>query len=226
MDFESYKSHIANVKTGKQLPDAVYIHQSAETALPEELSVVLGKIASALKISSTDWNILKLYKRDFKVAFLSYPVLKHSYTVDLSKLSMCKASYEKSDNPPILHRKETFVKEDFPLTSEFKEITAEGEKIGLYENTRNIGFRRNWERLISNKGYYLDEEGRLHPKADRNTAEVVPISEGIEVECHRTAIDRSQLPAPMQVLARHNYLTSPAQLRLQGCILCLWAWPA
>lgn len=225
MDFDHYKNHIKNISIGKQLPDSVYIHESAETALPEELSNVLGKIASALKIPSTDWNILKLYKRDFKVAFLSYPdfesysypALKHSYTVDLSKLSVRKASYEKSDNPPILHRKETFVKEDFPLTPVFKEITAEGEKIGLYENTRNIGFRKNWERLISNKGYYLDEDGRLHPKADRDTAEIVTISEGIEVERHRTAIDRNQLSAPMQVLARHNYLNGEYTVLDYGC---------
>lgn len=225
MDFDHYKNHIKSISIGKQLPDSLYIHKSAKTALPEELSDVLGKIASALKIPSTDWNILKLYKRDFKVAFLSYPdfenysypTLKHSYTVDLSKLSMRKASYEKSDNPPILHRKETFVKEDFPLTPVFKEITAEGERIGLYENTRNIGFRKNWERLISNKGYYLDEEGRLHPKADREAAEVVPGPERVEVERHKTAIDRNQLSSPMQILARHNYLNGEYTVLDYGC---------
>ena len=110
MDFEEYKSLVTNVSTGKQLPDSIYVHKSACSAIPETLLTVLGKIASALKIASSDWNILKLYKRDFKVAFLnypdfenySYPTLKNSYTVDLSKLSMRKASYEKSDNPPIL----------------------------------------------------------------------------------------------------------------------------
>ena len=225
MDFDHYKNHIKNISIGKQLPDSVYIHQSASTALPEELSHVLEKVASALEIPPTEWNILKLYKRDFKIAFLnypdfetySYPSLKHSYTVDLSKLSMRKASYEKSDNPPILHRKETFVKEDFPLTPVFKEITAEGEKIGLYENTRNIGFRKNWERLISNKGYYLDEAGRLHPKAEKDAAKVAPISKGIEVERHKTAIDRNQLSSPMQILARHNYLNGEFTVLDYGC---------
>lgn len=225
MDFEEYKFLVANLGVGKQLPDSIYVHESACCAIPENLLTVIEKIASALKIASSDWNIIKLYKRDFKVAFLnypefesySYPALKNSYTVDLSKLSMRKASYEKSDNPPILHRKETFVKEDFPLTPVFKEITAEGEKIGLYENTRNIGFRKNWERLISNRGYYLDEEGRLHPKSDRDTAEIAPISEGIEIERHRTAIDRNQLSAPMQALARHNYLNGEFTVLDYGC---------
>lgn len=225
MDFDHYKDHIKNISVGKQLPDSVYIHKSAEAELPEELSGILHKIATALKIPSSDWNILKLYKRDFRVAFLkypdfetySYPALKHSYTVDLSKLSIRKASYEKSKNPPILHRKETFVKDDFPLAPVFREITAEGEKVGLYENSRNIGFKNSWERLISNKGYYLDEQGRLHPKADREAAEVVPISEAIEVERHKTAIDRNQLSSPMQILARHNYLNGDWTILDYGC---------
>ena len=225
MDFEKYKHFIRFIKVGKQLPDSVYIHESAEEEIPQELLIVLNKITTALKISSTDWNIIKLYKRDFKVAFLnypdfetySYPALKHSYTIDLSKLSMRKASYEKSENPPILHRKETFVKEDFPLSAEFKEVTEEGEKIGLYEKTRSIGFKKNWERLISNKGYYLDKNGRLHPKADKEIVEAATILETIEVKRHRTAIDRNQLSSPMQVLARHNYLNGEFTVLDYGC---------
>lgn len=226
MDFESYKSLIVNVKTGKQLPDSIYIHNSAISAIPKELITALNEIAVSLNISVTDWNILKLYKRDFKVAFLnypdfdsySYPALDHSYTVDLAKLTVRKASYENSENPPILHRKETFVKPDYKLRSFFMEITAEGEKIGLYENPRSIGFKKNWERLISNKGYYLDEKGRLKPKAERVVEASIPHSlEGIEVERHRTAIDRNQLSQPMQILARHNYFNGDYSVLDYGC---------
>lgn len=226
MDFESYKLCIGKVKTGKQLPDSIYVHNSALSDIPEELASILEKIASALKIKNSEWNILKLYKRDFKVAFLSYPdfatysypPLQHSFTVDLAKLSVRKSSYEKSDNPPILHRKETFVKTDFKLRSLFEEITAEGEKIGLYENPRSIGFKKNWERLISNKVYFLDEAGRLQPKAIRDTENnVVPISKEVEVERHRTAIDRNQLSQPMQILARHNYFNGDYSVLDYGC---------
>src|SRR5690606_25545828 len=99
MNFEKYKDFIGSVTVGKQLPDSVYVHNSAVSEIPEELALVLDKIAAALKIPSTAWNILKLYKRDFKVAFLnypdfdsySYPALNHSYTVDLAKLTVRKA---------------------------------------------------------------------------------------------------------------------------------------
>lgn len=226
MNFEKYKDFISSITVGKQLPDSVYVHNSAVSEIPEELFLVLKKISTALKIPSTGWNILKLYKRDFKVAFLnypdfdsySYPPLNHSYTVDLAKLTVRKASYANSDNPPILHRKETFVKPDYELHSYFTEITKEGEKIGLYENPRSIGFRKNWERLISNKGFYLDEKGRLKPKAERVIDNTLPPSlEEIEVERHRTAIDRNQLSQPMQILARHNYFNGDYSVLDYGC---------
>lgn len=226
MNFENYKKFIKQIPTGKQLPDSIYVHNSALSDVPEHLINVLAKISAALKIPDSDWNILKLYKRDFKVTFLnypdfesySYPALQQSYTVDLTKLSVRKASYEKSDNPPILHRKETFVKTDFPLRSIFEEITKEGEKIGLYENPRSIGFKKNWERLISNKGYFLDEDGRLKAKADRKIAGgVVSIGQEIDVERHRTAIDRNQLSQPMQILARHNYFNGDYSVLDYGC---------
>lgn len=226
MNFERYKALVRTISLGKQLPDSVYVHNTALSDVSEELTSVLQKIAVALKISASEWNILKLYKRDFKVAFLSYPdfetysypALKHSFTVDLSKLSVRKSSYEKSDNPPILHRKETFVKSDFELQALFKEITAEGEEIGLYENPRSIGFKKNWERLISNKGYFLDEAGRLQPKANREVnSNVVHLTEDVEIERHKTAIDRNQLSQPMQILARHNYFNGDYSVLDYGC---------
>jgi len=226
LTFDQYKSHIEGIRTGKQLPDSIYLHRSAISDIAEELEILFNKITTALNIHTVDWNILKLYKRDFKVAFLnypdfdsySYPALNHSYTVDLAKLTVRKASYENSDNPPILHRKETFVKPDYKLRPYFTEITAEGEKIGLYENPRTIGFKKNWERLISNKGFYLDERGRLKPKAERVVEANAPKSfEEIEVKRHRTAIHRNQLSQPMQILARHNYFNGDYSVLDYGC---------
>jgi len=226
LEYDKYKSFIKLIETGKQLPDSVYVHNSAISGIPEELYSSLVTIAKTLKIPSSDWNILKLYKRDFKVAFLSYPdfetysypSLQHSYTVDLGKISMRKSSYAKSENPPILHRKETFVESDFPLRSSFEEITAEGEKIGLYENPRKIGFKKNWDRLISNKGYFLDDEGRLKPKAEKDVSDnIVPIHGEVEIKRHKTAIDRNQLSQPMQILARHNYFNGDWSVLDYGC---------
>jgi DNA phosphorothioation-associated putative methyltransferase len=137
MDFIKFKELVSQIKVGKSLPDSIYIHVSAISAIPEAVSSLLFKISDALKIPDDDWNILKLYKRDYKVAFLSYPdfenesypALRHSYTVDLAKLSMRKSEYGESGNPPTLHRKETFMGEGHPLKQLFVSITQEGEAI-------------------------------------------------------------------------------------------------
>ena len=226
MDFISFKQYTKEISTGKQLPDSVYVHESALGSVPTALSSVILKIADALNIPDEEWNIIKFYKRDYKVAFLSYPgfedvsypPLQHSFTVDLAKLSMRKAKYG-DENPPILHRKETFVDDTYPLKPLFEELTSEGEKIGLYENTRSIGFKKNWEKLISNKGYCLDDKGRLQPKANIDTSgcdnNVIPIDG--EIDRHKTAIDRNQLSQPMQILARHNYLNGDWSVLDYGC---------
>ena len=225
MDYKEYKGLVAQIKIGKQLPDSVYVHNSSLSSVPEKLAAITIKIADLLKISDDSWNIAKFNKRDFKLSLLNYPTfdsyaypaLNHSFTIDLAKLSVREASYKDSTNPPILHRKETFVADDYPLREEFYSITVEGECIGLYENTRAIGFKQSWDRLISKKGYMLDDIGRLHPK----TPAQIPITPDqhtpIEIARHKTAIDRNHLSAPMQLLARHGYLNGDRSILDYGC---------
>ena len=225
MDYKDYKGLVAQIKIGKQLPDSVYVHNSSLSCVPAKLAAITNKIAGLLKIADDTWNIVKFNKRDFKLSLLSYPAfdsyayppLAHSFTIDLAKLSVREASYKDSINPPILHRKETFVAADYPLLKEFCGITAEGEAIGLYENTRTIGFKQSWERLISKKGYVLDDIGRLQPKAAA-TSSIEPDQHApVEIARHKTAIDRNQLSAPMQLLARHGYLNGDRSILDYGC---------
>ena len=225
MDYKEYKGLVAQIKIGKQLPDSIYVHNSSLSGIPEKLTTITIKIADLLKISDDAWNIVKFNKRDFKLSLLSYPTfesyaypaLDHSFTIDLAKLSVREASYKESSNPPILHRKETFVSDDYPLRQEFCGVTKEGESIGLYENTRTIGFKQSWERLISRKGYLLDELGRLQPKAAISTLIAPDLNTPVEIARHKTAIDRNQLSAPMQLLARHGYLSGDTSILDYGC---------
>ena len=224
MDFKQYKELVAELTLGKKLPDAVYIHKSQLRQLPIELGLLSIKSAEAFKITPRSWNIIKFQKRDFKISYLNYPdfdkyaypSLKSSRTIDLTKYGMKPSDYSKSKNPPILHRKETFVADDYKHSNLFREITAEGEAIGLYENVRSIGFKNNWERLISNKGYYLDESGRLYPKTDKQNETIESDFEGT-VKRHKTAIARDQLSAPMKILAKHHFLEGQWSILDYGC---------
>ena len=226
MEFREYRALVKAITVGKRLPDAIYIHTSALETIPLRLAAHIARNIATLQLDRREWNVVKFFKRDHKVALLSYPrffddaypTLEHAYTLDLERMSFRESDYKNSDNPPILHRKETFLKTDHPSVPLFRQITQEGEKIGLYKNPRTIGFKKSWERLISRKGYVLDEQGRLRPKA---SAEIVNIASAVNgevrVERHLTAIDRNKLSAPMQALARHNYLDGNYSVFDYGC---------
>jgi len=225
MDFQEYKKLVSKLRIGKRLPTAIYIHSSNLPSLPIQLSSLIVDTCDKFKISDKHWNIIKLYLRDFKIVYLNYPHFEdHSYPslhtsqiIDLQNNTSRISDYSKSDNPPILHRKETFVPEDYPLRKQFEDITNEGVSIGLYENTKRIGFKQNWERLIKSKGYFLDKNGRLKPLTKKPIPESHSKAFNGNVERHKTAIDRNHLSQPMRALARHNYLNENLSILDYGC---------
>ena len=224
MKFELFQQLVKQVDFGKQLPTAVYVHQSALEHLPEQLSALVLRIGKALNIDINQWQVLKLHKRDFKLTLLSYPTffeypyppLKKSYTVDLEKLSVREANYSASENPPILHRRETFLARNHPQIDYLNLFTQEGEAIGLYQNTRTIGFKQSWERLIKRTGYYLDDEGHLHPLVNRPVPAVDNPFDG-DIERHKTALSRDKLSVPMFLVAQRGYLNGGYTVLDYGC---------
>ena len=51
--------------------------------------------------------------------------------MDLISGKVRRDDYRRRENPPILHRKETFLPADHPLHSKFARLTREEEKAGL-----------------------------------------------------------------------------------------------
>ncbi len=229
MKFVEYREHVKALKHGKQLPTAIYLHRSAiEEVLAEPLLNLVFDNINQLNITES-WNLLKLYKRDFKITLLNYPdfdtyaypALHTSITIDIEEQTKRKANYQESENPPILHRKETFVLANYPLIETFKAITAEGEAIELYKNTKTIGFKQQWQKLIKRKGYQLNDAGRLLPlailSAPAADIEQSKATEPNTIARHLTAINRDKLSAPFQKLARHNFLAGDYSIFDYGC---------
>ena len=222
MDFTVYKGLVDQLKLGKRLSDAVYLHRDSIELISSELQDECRRVEQTFA-SDFNWDVVKFFRRDHKLSFLaypsffkeSYPALKSSLTIDISRGSSRVINYTDSNNPPILHRKETFISEDHPHYVEACEITKEGEAIGLYENARKIGFKKSWERLIADKGHRL-VGGRLVPKhqADATSEET---EDSIKIKRHRTAINRDKLSAPMQSLARHGFLDGNRSVFDYGC---------
>ena len=213
MDKQAYLKTVKTIKIGKHLPDAVYLHKSTLGCLPASLTNLLEKKQAELELENIEWNLIKFFKRDFKLSLLDYPAfytdafppLESSYSIDLEKSSYKRIQYKKSKNPPILHRKETLLDPSDPLIPEYKQLTAQAENEGLFENKRIIGFKQKWEGLLKEKG--LSVIGHKIIKSD---------SENI-IERHKTAIDRYSLSTPVQSLYRHNYLNSDYTFFDYGC---------
>lgn len=222
MKFIAYKQYVSQITVGKKLPTAIYLHESALDTIPKKLALHTIETIEALKLTKIKWNIIKYYKNDYKISLLhypdfdtyAYPSLVKSTTIDVETSTFTESQYDKSENPPILHRKEIFVKENYPNRTLFIEVTNEGEAINLYEKPRSIGFKKSWERLIKTRGYLLNKEGRL---VEFVKPEKVDKKFNGTVERHKTAINRHQLSQPVNLLARHNYLNGDYSVFDFGC---------
>ncbi|MHC6801532.1 DNA phosphorothioation-associated putative methyltransferase [Vibrio antiquarius] len=221
MDFQSFKQLVKQINIGKQLPDAIYLHKDAMSELPDALKKFVTAVAQAVNLPDNQWNLIKLFKKEFRLSLLnyptfytdSYPALEQSLNVDLSKLNHKVTCYRSSENPPILHRKETMILPGSDHFELFTALTKEGEMAGLYENTRTIGFKQSWLNLIQKKGYQL-VDGRLL-KAEPDALSDTQQEPGIDR--HKTAIVRHELSSPMKTLAKQGYLDGRFSIFDYGC---------
>ena len=86
MEFSEYRDTVKKIKIGKKLPDSIYIHESAFSSLPENIAQLTLNISEQFNVKGNSWNIIKFYKKDFKIAFLNYPTFdEESYPCTFTK---------------------------------------------------------------------------------------------------------------------------------------------
>jgi DNA phosphorothioation-associated putative methyltransferase len=147
---------------GKLLPNALYIHQSALPSLEPVLRVYEG-CARAYLGDIENANIIKLHRFSGKASYLVYPNFEtdpHLALVRSIKLSMRTRElvcleYTESDNPPILHRKETFLESTHPWYEKFARLTQQEDKCGLLDESATIGTKAGWEERLRQAGLQL-----------------------------------------------------------------------
>jgi len=157
-------------------------------------------------------NVIKISKRAARISYLFYPAfdqeahpaLVRSVSVDLLTRAAKTIDFSQSENPPILHRKETLVSADHPLYATFRELTQAEEGAGLLDRPAKIGFLKAWEALLGRRGFRI-EGHRLLPNAQ---PELVTHSEPISrsVSRHKTAIARYEPSRPVKALLTHGLL--------------------
>ncbi len=108
--------------------------------------------ATLIKFCTDKPKISYLFYPDFDSD--PHPALQASIQVNLETLEVTQRNYSYSNNPFILHRKETFVTPEYPLYQQFAAFTHAQVALGLLNNSRTIGTRAGWEERL--KAYNVE----------------------------------------------------------------------
>lgn len=214
---------------GKRVGDELYVHLSSVEHLADTAhrSLIQDAIALLPMDARADVNVAKVNVRSTRVSLLEYrafdedpfPALANSWSRGPSGGSApVLRSYADSLNPPILHRKELLVHPSHPGRRQWSDLTEAAEGLGLFDDARTIGFQMNWERLVASKGYQLVGEHFVpigNVVDEVSSADVPTIKQ--PVQRHLTALSRSAISAPVQLLLRHGLLARERSFFDFGC---------
>lgn len=214
-------------QVGKRVFDDLYLHVSAiDTVQDENHKALIAAAFKTIPEGKTDSvNVIKINLRSGKISLLEYepfeeaafPTLLGSWVIEPSSESPSYRTYRTSLNPPILHRKELLVSHLHPDQQEWQRLTREAEDLGLFDNTRTIGFRKNWLELIAEKGFSLSPAG-FTPLGNVQEPDASQTESTNDlVQRHLTALNRSTLSAPVQILIKHGLLSSESTFFDYGC---------
>jgi DNA phosphorothioation-associated putative methyltransferase len=134
MDLSLYRQELDSIAFGKRLPGAIYIVRPTLTQVPALLWELLRRAELAAQ-PDPQWNLLKLHSDQLALTFLTYPdfdpdphpALAEATKINLNTGSVVRTDYRSRLNPPILHRKETFLPPDDPRHDAFAELTRQEE---------------------------------------------------------------------------------------------------
>ncbi|MDJ0535862.1 MAG: DNA phosphorothioation-associated putative methyltransferase [Xenococcaceae cyanobacterium MO_207.B15] len=218
-EFSTIVSSCENSIIGKLLPGALYVHTSALDAIDPILQQY-EQDARNLAEDVTEATLIKFALDNPKVSYLFYPdfdsephpKLQKSLIVDFDSKQVSQRQYQNSDNPPILHRKETFVTSDYPLYKEFAQLTQEEISLGLLDNSRFIGMWQQWQQLLADHG--LDFEGH-HVVCPLNNQD--SLKKNINIDRHLAAIYRNELSRPVRLVLEAELFTKETTFFDYGC---------
>lgn len=220
MNRDTYIALVSALPFGKRVNKFIYVLAECLKSHSEELASFVEKIKFQFKIVS-EYNVIKFSTEDFRISLLSYPeffdhphpALHSSVTINLATTRIKTHNYQDSDNPPILHRKEAFLNPVHPLINDYAALTRVEEAEGLYINTKIIGFKKNWESLIKEKGLVYSGHDLLKIGNVVNNSS----TENVMVLRHKTAISRTNFSKPIQTLLENRQLDQETSLLDYGC---------
>jgi DNA phosphorothioation-associated putative methyltransferase len=150
------------------------VHRTALDRLNPVLRVLEG-CARVLVGQVEGANLVKLYRHEHRVSYLVYPKfdedphpqLERSLVIDLQRLRENYMDYRSRVSPPILHRKECFVADDYPQIQKFRNLTRQEERHALLTETSTIGTADGWRAALDAKGLALRGHRLIKAKVQR-----------------------------------------------------------
>jgi DNA phosphorothioation-associated putative methyltransferase len=156
-------------KVGKHTRSALYVHVSALQELDPILrmyegcaSRAIGRVdgATLIKFCIDKPQLSYLFYPEFDTE--AHPLLAASLNIDFTTRKITYRDYQKRENPPVLHRKETFVTPNYPLYEKFAELTKQQEELGLLANKSEIGTLEGWEKCLAENNVEIREHKIYH----------------------------------------------------------------
>ena len=221
MNRQDFQAAVESLPFGKVLPGARYLYLPPESTLDSPIAPLIARLRDRLGLASSH-HIIKLAHADFAISFLDYPDfltdphpdLHEAIRIQLATGSVKRIDFSSHANPPILHRKESFLPPDHPLFPIFASLTQAEEAASLYKDTSRIGFRDNWEEIL--RSLQLTIIGHsLHtiaPEGQGTAAPAPPV-----ILRHRTALARSELSKPIRTALASHLLRSSDSVFDFGC---------
>lgn len=212
---------IKSFPAGKRVRNTLYIHLECIAIYDVDLALAVEKLRGRYSVES-HFNVLKAGGDGHRFSFLEYadfftdphPRLVESVTINLTNDKVGRRYYANSKNPPILHRKETLVGPKHKSYPSWKAMTEEEASAGLYENPETIGFKANWDSLLSKKGLAYDGHHLIRTGPEKDPAHN---KQAPEVHRHKTAIKRYGFSRPVQTVLEYGLLNQGQSLLDYGC---------
>ncbi len=223
MNLETYRQHIRLIAYGKRLPDGVYLVRPRQSDIPIGMWETISRAETAAR-PDPSWNLLKAHRNEAAITFLTYPefdldphpALAEATKINLNSGSIIRTDYRQRTNPPILHRKETFLPPGDQRVPDYAALTEQEEEAGLYRDPSRIGLRVQWLTLLKRLGLAYEGHKLVSPMVP------LPESDGGNLEKpdvarHRTAIKRYDLSKPVKQLLERGLLRKNETFFDYGC---------
>ena len=164
-----------------------------------------------------------------------HPALLASIQVNLANREVSYRDYGNSDNPFILHRKETLIAPSYPHYQQFAALTRQEEALGLLDSPRAIGTRSAWEQRLAKhrvafQGHTLVQRvpyGKTTPTLlnaqTSSVNELEPPSPGgsrldfVKIERHKAAISRNDFSKPVRLALEAGLFSRETTFFDYGC---------